>query len=220
MSEDARSAAARRAAITTQIQTETGIDETMIDRTRPRLLCAGPRRRCARADLRREDRRLGAASATDVRLLVLGRADERTLPRPADGQAPAIADRCLAFRSLAGAVRESRTGVVPAEGRGPFRDAGAPHRREPGGRRRRRARLAASQGRTLQGRLNAGLPLYRRSLARPSRLTVFFRPGSAQKKFVPPYQRVTMTQNNRVGVTRMLWRKMESCALKARLSQQ
>ncbi|MGO9007227.1 MAG: group III truncated hemoglobin [Beijerinckiaceae bacterium] len=32
MSEDARSAAARRAAITAQIQTETGIDETMIDR--------------------------------------------------------------------------------------------------------------------------------------------------------------------------------------------
>lgn len=31
MSEDARSAAARRAAITAQIQTETGIDETMID---------------------------------------------------------------------------------------------------------------------------------------------------------------------------------------------
>lgn len=31
MSEIARSAAARRAAITTQIQTETGIDETMID---------------------------------------------------------------------------------------------------------------------------------------------------------------------------------------------
>ena len=32
MSEDARSAAARREAITAQIQTETGIDETMIDR--------------------------------------------------------------------------------------------------------------------------------------------------------------------------------------------
>lgn len=32
MSKDGRSAAARRAAITAQIQTETGIDETMIDR--------------------------------------------------------------------------------------------------------------------------------------------------------------------------------------------
>jgi hemoglobin len=85
MSEYPRSAAARRAAIATQIQTETGIDEAMIDR-----LVRGFYARCATTTCSDrsspQDRRLGATPAANVRLLVLGRPDERTVSWPADGK--------------------------------------------------------------------------------------------------------------------------------------
>src|SRR5665213_1592798 len=51
---------------------------------------------------------LGTAFATDVCILVVGRADERPIPRPADAETPATADRCASLRSLACIVRRDR----------------------------------------------------------------------------------------------------------------
>ena len=107
------SASDRRAAARSQIEAETGIDEAMIERLVRGLLCARSRGRIDRPDLLCPHRRLGAASRADVRLLVVGRADERRLSRPADAEALAAAGRRLAFRSLAGSVRATANEVCP-----------------------------------------------------------------------------------------------------------
>jgi hypothetical protein len=149
MSEGARSAAARRTAITAQIQADTAIDEAMIER-----LVRGFYERV------RDDNVLGPIFAAKIEdwephlwkmcaFWSVGLADERTLPRPAYGQAPAAADQRPAFRSLAGAVRGSRARSLSAKGGRAFRDAGAADRRQSGAGRRRRPRSPPPQRRAV-----------------------------------------------------------------------
>ena len=82
----------RREQITAEIVERTGITEAMIDHLVRAFLCQGLRRRGACAGVRCTHPRLGAASLTDVRLLVIGHADDRALSWHSDGQAHALAD--------------------------------------------------------------------------------------------------------------------------------
>src|SRR5690606_8670034 len=70
----------------------------------PFLLRQGPPRCGAQPDLRRAHNRLGATPRAPGRLLVLGRADDRALPRPPSAGTYAVADRWSAFPALAGTV--------------------------------------------------------------------------------------------------------------------
>ena len=109
----------RRERITAEIMDRTGITEAMIER-----LVRGFYAKV------RDDAVLGPIFeariqdwephlAADVRVLVVGRADDGPLSRHADGQASAAAGRCRAFRPLARAVR----GRPPAKSVRPRRQA-------------------------------------------------------------------------------------------------
>jgi Truncated hemoglobins len=118
MSDDAKSAQARRAAITSQIQAETGIDEAMIERL--------VREFYVRV---RDDAVLGPVFAAKIddwephlqKMFAFWSSValmSRPLSWPTDGQASAAAYRRAALRSLAGALCRNRAGGLSTIGRG------------------------------------------------------------------------------------------------------
>ena len=137
--------AERREQITAEIMERTGITEAMIERLVHGFYAKVRTDAVLAPIFEARIRDWEPHLAADVRVLVVGRADDGPLSRHADGQTSAAAGRCRSFRSLARAVRGHRPRDLSARGRSAFRGTGAADCGEPRTRHRRRAGRHARQ---------------------------------------------------------------------------